>query len=81
VGGDNERRKSNKMTYKVLIKIGSGKNFAQMGSIPLKDLDDVSRWIKKNPLGNWKTKVKVEDISNNKSYHGIKATNWRRIIK
>jgi hypothetical protein len=38
--------------YIVTIKTGTGKNFAQMDSIPLESLDKVKSWVQHNPMGN-----------------------------
>jgi len=61
------------MSYKVLITSGTGKNKTTSGSIALKSKEDVVRWVRKNPVGNYRTKTRVEDTSNKKVYTGQKV--------
>jgi hypothetical protein len=57
------------MSYKVLIKVGK----SQMGSTPLKTKGDVVRWVKQNPMGNYKTNVVVTDTETKKMVSGWKV--------
>jgi len=61
------------MAYKVLIQTGKGKNLARSGSIPLKTKKDVSRWVKKSPLGKWNTKIEVINLRTKKVITGVKS--------
>jgi hypothetical protein len=45
------------MAYIVTISTGRGKEKTIMQSTPLKLKEDVVRWIKRNPVGNFRTKV------------------------
>lgn len=65
------------MTYKVFISAGKGKNYAQMGSTPLKTKQAVVNWVKRNPVGNSKTQVIVTNIRTNKVSIGSKARFYR----
>lgn len=49
------------MAYIVKIQTGSRakKNFCSTGSIPLPNKARVRAYIKKNPLGNYKTKITI----------------------
>ena len=57
------------MAYKVFMKVGK----AQMGSTPLKNKSAVVRWVKTNPMGNWKTPVVVTNLRTREIISGIKA--------
>lgn len=60
------------MGYKVFISTGKGKNYASTGSIELPTKERVSNYIKRNPLGNYKTKVSVYDTQSKKTKSGSK---------
>lgn len=62
------------MGYKVFISSGSGKNRATMGSIELPTKQRVAEYVKRNPLGTYKTKVRVTDTSSGKVHVARKLT-------
>jgi hypothetical protein len=64
---------------KYIVKINVGQT--KMQSIPLPNLSRVNNYIKRNPIGNYKTKVEVVDLIKNKSYYGRKISNFTKIIK
>lgn len=69
------------MGYKVFISVGKGKNRTTMGSIELPNKQRVSDYIKKNPLGNYKTKVRVTDtitkeVKTGKKIRFYNPTRW-----
>lgn len=55
------------MAYIVRIQTGTGKNRAVMQSIPLPNKERVRGYVKRNPLGNSKTKVKITNTITKKS--------------
>jgi len=61
------------MAYKVLISVGSGKNKATAGSVSLPNKERVASYVKRSPLGNYKTQIKVKDLVNKKVFTGSKA--------
>lgn len=62
------------MAYKVFISTGKKgtKNYTSMGSTPLKNKQAVVNWVKRNPVGNYKTQVSVENTRTKKIITGQK---------
>ena len=60
------------MAYKVRIDIGRGKNRAVSESTLLSNKDDVAQWVKKHPLGNSNTQIKVKNLNTGKVITGRK---------
>jgi len=60
------------MAYKVFISVGKGKNLATSGSIRLSTKQDVANWVKRHPLGNSRTEIKVRDLGKRKTITGTK---------
>jgi hypothetical protein len=67
------------MSYKVFIETGRGKNYCSVGSTPLKNKEAVIRWIKKAPIGNDRTKVKVFNTRTKKTLTGDKLDLYHRL--
>ncbi|MEK6881276.1 MAG: hypothetical protein AABY22_16765 [Nanoarchaeota archaeon] len=63
----------NKITYKVFVEVGKGKNKATSGSIPLSK-QKVCNWIKKNSIVRTNTKIRVTNINNKKMITGTQST-------
>ncbi len=61
-----------KMTYKVNVEVGKGKNKAVTESIPL-NKSRVCNYIKRSPLVKSNTKVKVTNIQTGKIQIGIQS--------
>lgn len=61
------------MSYKVFISIGKGKNKASMGSTLLKNKQAVVNWVKRNPIGNYRTHVTVTNTRTKKRIEGQKV--------
>ena len=61
------------MTYKVRIEVGKGKNKAVTESVPLPNKKRVCNYIKRSPLVNPNTKVKVTNINTNKITVGTQS--------
>lgn len=66
------------MPYEVFIEVGKGKNRATMGSIPLKSKQAVTNYVRRNPLGNYKTPVKVTNTRTNKTITKSKIYFYRK---
>jgi hypothetical protein len=72
------------MSYRVFITTGKGKNYTSVGSTPLKNRQSVISWIKRQPLGNDRTKVRVTNTTTKKVmvgsklyfYHKLKPKNY-----
>jgi len=63
------------MPYVVHIQAGSrnrGK-FSRMQSTPLSSKEKVRNWIKRNPLGNYKTEVTIRDLLKNRTVTTTKS--------
>jgi len=60
------------MGYKVFISAGKGKNRATMGSIELPSKERVAEYVKRNPLGTYKTKIRVTNTSSGQVHIGSK---------
>jgi gentisate 1,2-dioxygenase len=60
------------MGYKVIISTGQGKYRARTGSLVLPNKESVAQYVKRSPLGNYKTKITVEDVSSGKIMTGRK---------
>jgi hypothetical protein len=56
------------MPYIVKISVGKGKERAVTQSIPLPTKERVRRYVKRNPLGNYRTKVIIINTSKRKRY-------------
>jgi|TARA_Y100000310_G_scaffold59038_1_gene54363 hypothetical protein len=56
------------MAYKVFISTGKrgSKNYTSTGSTPLSNKAKVRAWIKRNPVGNINTKVKITNTVSKK---------------
>ena len=56
------------MAYKVFISTGKrgSKNYTSPGSTPLSNKAKVRAWIKRNPVGNINTKVKITNTVSKK---------------
>lgn len=60
------------MAYLVRIEIRKGKLKTVTSSTPLRTKEDVVRWVRRNPVGNSNTKVKVTNTITKKSIIGSK---------
>lgn len=63
--------------YQVFIEAGKGKNYASMESIPLTSWQQVIAYIKRNPIGNRNTMVKVTNLMTGQSIKKKKYTFYR----
>jgi len=75
-----------KMPYVVNIQTGSrsGKNFTRMQSTPLSNKEKVRAWIKRNPVGNAKTKITIKNLLTKKTLTTTKGRGsfyGRNIVK
>jgi len=59
--------------YIVKIQIGKGKNLTRTHSTPLSSKAKVRRWIKRNPVGNLRTKVVIKDKFKKTNFTTTKA--------
>jgi len=51
------------MAYKVFIRVGK----STMGSTPLKNKASVRAWVRRNPMGNTNTKVRITNLRTKKT--------------
>ena len=58
------------MSYKVHIEVGKGKNKAVTESIPLTNKKRVCNYIKRSPLVNSNTKIRVKNLKTRKTTIG-----------
>ena len=65
------------MTYKIFIQTGKGKNYASMGSTPLKNKQAVVNWIKKCPLGNRNTYLEIKNLKTKQAIYDTKGKFFR----
>ena len=61
------------MAYVVRIQTGKNKNKTVTQSIPLPSKERVRMYVKRNPVGNWRTKVTIRDTRKNKTITKTKA--------
>jgi len=63
------------MAYIVNIQTGnrSNKNFTRTQSTPLPNKEKVRMWVKRNPVGNIKTKVSIKNTTTGKTKITSKA--------
>ena len=70
-----------KMTYKVRIEVGKGKDKSVTESIPLPNKTRVCNYIKRSPLVRSNTKVNVTNIQTGKIHIGTESRFCSRFRK